>query len=110
MLDWLIKFQRMDRRWVFLGMAVAILIPLLWPLKLPFRVDKEVRDIYQQVEKLPEGSAVLISGRVPWGNSISATGPITWVIRPLGRSVCSTAAAIVFLSLEALVGPHRGCR
>ena len=34
MLEWLIKFQKMDRRWVFLGMALAILIPLLLPIKL----------------------------------------------------------------------------
>ena len=61
MLDWLIRFQKMDRRWVFLGMALAIFIPLLWPLKMPFRVDKEVRDIYQRIEALPAGSPVLIS-------------------------------------------------
>ena len=26
MLEWLIKFQKMDRRWVFLGMALAIML------------------------------------------------------------------------------------
>ena len=41
MLEWLIKFQKMDRRWVFLGMALAILIPLLVPIKLPFRWIKK---------------------------------------------------------------------
>jgi hypothetical protein len=61
MLDWLIRFQNMDRRLVFLGMAIAILIPMVAPLKLPFEVDKEVQSIYDRIEELPAGSTVLLS-------------------------------------------------
>ena len=60
-MELLIKFQNMDRRWIFLGMAVAIVLPLLLPMKIPFRTDKEVRDIYRSIETLPKGTPILIS-------------------------------------------------
>ena len=61
MIEWLIKFQKMDRRWVFLGMALAIVLPLQCPISLPFKVSDQVRAVYQQIEKLPAGSPVLVS-------------------------------------------------
>lgn len=61
MLDLLVRFQHMDRRWIFLGMGLAILIPLLFPMRLPFAVDERVQALYDAVEELPPGSTVLIS-------------------------------------------------
>ena len=61
MYQWLVKFQNMDRRWVFLGMAVAIVIPMLVPFKLPIVVDEPVRKIYTEVESLEAGDAVYLS-------------------------------------------------
>ena len=61
MLKLLQNFQKMDRRWVFLGMALTIVIPLLFPFKLPFKVEKEVTALYDQVESLQEGTPVLVS-------------------------------------------------
>lgn len=55
------RFQNMDRRWVFLGMALAIVIPLLLPFRLPFKVDERVQAAYDAVESLPAGSKVLVS-------------------------------------------------
>lgn len=61
MLDLLVRFQHMDRRWIFLGMGLAILIPLLFPIRLPFAVDERVQALYDAVEELPPGSTVFIS-------------------------------------------------
>lgn len=61
MLDLLVRFQHMDRRWIFLGMGLAILIPLLFPIRLPFAVDERVQALYDSVEELPPGSTVFIS-------------------------------------------------
>ncbi len=110
MLELLIKFQKMDRRWVFLGMAIAIFIPLLFPLKLPFRVDKEVRDIYRQVEKLPEGSAVLISADFDPA-SVPEIGPFFTAhlhhlfrrnLKPVVLTLWPTATPLVLPELEAI--------
>jgi len=61
MYDLLQRFQNMDRRWIFAGMALAILIPLLFPVEFEFAVDERVSSLYDAVEALPTGSTVFIS-------------------------------------------------
>ena len=61
MLKLLENFQKMDRRWVFLGMALMIFIPLLFPFNIDFDEDKEVTALYEEVDKLPAGTPVLVS-------------------------------------------------
>ncbi len=60
-LDTLVRFQNMDRRWIFLGMGFAILLPMLFPITLPFKVDERVQSLYDSVEEIPAGSTVFIS-------------------------------------------------
>lgn len=50
-----------DRRWIFVLMALAIVVPLLVPFDLPFNVSREVRSLYEHVERLPPGTRVLVS-------------------------------------------------
>ena len=40
MIAWLERFRNLDRRWIFLGMAIAIVIPMLVPVTFAFRVDE----------------------------------------------------------------------
>jgi len=55
------KVMRLDRRWVFFLIALAVLIPFLKPLRLPISVTKPVKDIFDEVEKVPpEGPPLLI--------------------------------------------------
>jgi hypothetical protein len=56
------KLQTFDRRWLFLAMGFAIVVPLLWPLGLPFKPSAPVKAIYYTIEELPENSVVLVSG------------------------------------------------
>ncbi|MBL7033268.1 MAG: hypothetical protein ISR91_03910 [Candidatus Delongbacteria bacterium] len=55
------KFLILDRRWVFLLMALAIIIPLLLNITLPFTPDKAVEAIYNELETLEPGTRVLVS-------------------------------------------------
>ncbi|MCG3172137.1 MAG: hypothetical protein GMKNLPBB_00282 [Myxococcota bacterium] len=55
------RLTHLDRRWLFLLMGLALLAPLLMPLKLPFAQDRMVQDIYDGIEKIPPGSTVLVS-------------------------------------------------
>jgi hypothetical protein len=50
-----------DRRIIFLLIALATLLPLLHPFGLPIKVSPEVRGVYDYVESLPEGSVFLLS-------------------------------------------------
>jgi hypothetical protein len=61
MFELLDRFQNMDRRWVFLGMALSILLPMLVPFSFPFRIDQRVQALYDAVEEVPAGSTVFIS-------------------------------------------------
>ena len=61
MQEWLKKIQVMDRRWVFLGMALSILLPLVFPFEQDFNDSKEVLEAYEEIEALPEGSPILVS-------------------------------------------------
>ena len=61
MFDLLVRFQNIDRRWIFLGMGLAIILPMLFPVSLPFAVDERVQQLYDFVEEIPEGSTVFVS-------------------------------------------------
>ena len=61
MLRLLLHFQHMDRRWVFLGMGLSILLPLLFPIAFEFEVDERVAALYDRVEALEAGDTVLVS-------------------------------------------------
>jgi hypothetical protein len=50
-----------DRRIIFLLIALATLLPLLHPFGLPIKVSPEVRGVYDYIESLPEGSVFLLS-------------------------------------------------
>ena len=50
-----------DRRWIFLCVAVALLVTVLWPFTQPITPSPLVQSVYDHIEKLPEGAAVLIS-------------------------------------------------
>ena len=50
-----------DRRIIFLLIALATLLPLLHPFGLPIKVSPEVRGVYEYIEGLPEGSVFFLS-------------------------------------------------
>ncbi|MCG8417858.1 MAG: hypothetical protein MJE77_07940 [Proteobacteria bacterium] len=58
---WTEKLQTFDRRWIFLAMGLAIVIPLLLPLELPIKVSPMVRSIYNVVEQLDDDDVVFLS-------------------------------------------------
>ncbi len=56
------KVLKLDRRWVFLLIALAVFIPFLKPLRLPLTITKPAKDVFDAVEAIsPEGPPLLIS-------------------------------------------------
>ena len=41
---WTDKLQTFDRRWIFLAMSLAIVLPLFFPLNLPARPDQVMEE------------------------------------------------------------------
>lgn len=58
---WTERLATFDRRWVFLAMAIAIVVPFFAPLNLPVKASGRVRAAYYTVEALEEGDVVFIS-------------------------------------------------
>jgi hypothetical protein len=55
------RLGRMDRRVIFLMVALAVVVPLFLPLGLPVGVTPPVKQLYDVIEGLPRRSAVLMS-------------------------------------------------
>ncbi len=53
--------ENLDRRWIFLVMGLLVFFPLLFPLSLPLTVSKEVLGFRDGIDKVPNGSTVLMS-------------------------------------------------
>ena len=61
MYNLLVKFQSLDRRWIFLGMGLAIILPMLVPIHFPNKVDERVQALYDRLEELEAGDTVFVS-------------------------------------------------
>jgi hypothetical protein len=59
--DAFLKIGSVDRRWIFLIIAVVVLVPLIIPVGLPIRPTDTTKDVYDAIEALPTGSKVLLS-------------------------------------------------
>ncbi len=55
------RIAAIDRRLIYLALALSVLIPLLFKMVLPTRVSEPVRAAYRSIDDLPEGSVVMIS-------------------------------------------------
>ncbi|MFA0783101.1 hypothetical protein [Fervidibacter sacchari] len=59
--DWLSQFQAIDRRIIYLCVAVAIASPFIIQIRLPVIPTMPVQKFYEAVEKVPKGKVVLIA-------------------------------------------------
>jgi preprotein translocase subunit YajC len=55
------RFGKLDRRWVFLLLAIVVVITLLIPFATPIRVNPEVRSIHTFIESLKPGDYVQLA-------------------------------------------------
>jgi hypothetical protein len=55
------KFSQMDRRWIFLSMALIVAGALVVNIKMPLSVSPDVRRAYDLIDSLPAGTPVLFS-------------------------------------------------
>lgn len=76
-------FFRFDRRYLFGFMALAVAVPLLFPLHLPNEVTPDVRHFYNLIDSLPAGSVVLVSFDHEASTIVEVRPPATAVIRHL---------------------------
>jgi hypothetical protein len=55
------KLESFDRRWIFLIMAMAVVLPLYFPIGLPIKAGPMTKAAFASVEDLKDGDTVLVS-------------------------------------------------
>jgi len=60
-LDIFNKFLRIDRRYIFVLVALGVVIPLVFPLGLAVSTSPPVESVYREIEGLKPGTPVLVS-------------------------------------------------
>ncbi len=69
------RFSRLDRRWIFLMVAVAVIIPLIVPTHFPIGISPEARNLYNKVDSLPDSSVVMLTFDV-YAQALAETEPM----------------------------------
>ncbi|MEW5795933.1 MAG: hypothetical protein AB1772_06185 [Candidatus Zixiibacteriota bacterium] len=54
------KMDQLDRRWIYLTVAAAVILPFLLPTPLPIVITPEARSLFDAVEALPDGCNVMV--------------------------------------------------
>ena len=59
----LIKLGNVDRRIIFLLIGLSVLIPLLKPdwVKLPIKIDRNTKIVFEAIDNLKENDRILLS-------------------------------------------------
>ena len=86
------NLEKLDRRWIFLIVGILVLIPLLFPLKLPIAVSSPANRFFQAIEGLPDGSTVVVSGDFDPASAPELMPMITSAVRHLFKKNCKIIA------------------
>jgi hypothetical protein len=52
--------EGLDRRWVYLMVGLAVIIPFIFPAEFPISTTPEARMVYDAIEALPDSSIVML--------------------------------------------------
>jgi hypothetical protein len=55
------RLAKIDRRWIFLCLLLAVAFPLFKPIGLPVGASQDAQNFYNAIENLPEGSVIMLS-------------------------------------------------
>lgn len=103
MLEFLIKLQYIDRRWLYLALAAACVVPFLVPIKLPVHVSPETRKLYEAIDACPADKVVLVDSAWDAGSLGENWGQVEVVFEHLLRE----RIRFVVISLEITpLGPQ----
>ncbi len=61
MREFLLKLGQIDRRVIYGIIALGVIIPLLKPIGLPENITPPVKNLYDYIDSLPRGSAIILS-------------------------------------------------
>ncbi|MBS0264034.1 MAG: hypothetical protein JSS02_19010, partial [Planctomycetes bacterium] len=90
-------FEKLDRRWIYLAVLLAVAAPILSQQSFPEKPTKPVLDVFKYIEELPEGSNILIS----FDYSANAEGELEPMATAVVRHCCIKRHRMIFMTLYA---------
>lgn len=93
--------QNLDRRWIFLLMAISVAVPILFGLQFPEKASVLSQDVFQAIEDLEEGDKVLMA----WDYDPSTIGELAPMATAFARHCCEKKVKMYFITLLP-VGPQ----
>src|SRR5512144_347457 len=55
------NLMKIDRRWIYLAIGLAVIIPAIWGFRVPVAVSPEVKKIYDFVENIKPGEYLFVA-------------------------------------------------
>ena len=74
-MSWTAHLASFDRRWIYLLIALSVILPMFFPVTFPERVTEQTRSVYDAMEALPEGSTIMIPFEI-WPSTLPETEPL----------------------------------
>lgn len=60
-MDIFLKLKSLDRRWIFVFVALSVALPMIFKFDLPIYPGKAVKGLYNKIESIPEGTRCFLS-------------------------------------------------
>jgi hypothetical protein len=73
------EFQEIDRRFIYLLIGMAVVLPLIFPLRLPLGVTPEAKNLFHRVDGLKEGSVVILTFDY-YPSTLPETEPMSYAV------------------------------
>lgn len=102
-MNFLSGLAALDRRWIFLVVGLIVLGPLIRPLHLPLRVTPPSRAFAQTIERIPDGSTVLMSCDYDPSTRPEMAPMTQTALRQLFRKRCKVVVTVLWNGGPALV-------
>lgn len=93
--------QNLDRRWIFLLMALAVAIPILLQLEFPETPSRLAEATFNEIDSLQPGDRVLLA----WDYDPSTEGELGPMAAAFARHCCEEDLQLYFITLLP-VGPQ----
>ena len=94
--------KNLDRRWVFLLMFLAVLIPLLYQLTFPEEPKSGSITVFNEIEKLQPGDKVLMA----WDYDPASEGELGPMATAFTYHCASKGLKLYFVTIFSPVGPQ----
>jgi hypothetical protein len=95
------RLANIDRRWIFLAMALAVAIPILLQARFPEVPSAQAQAVFDEIERLEPGDRVLMA----WDFDPSTEGELGPMATAFTRHCCEKKLKMYFLTLIP-VGPQ----